>query len=106
MGQLPKPLSNDELNAIRAKAQAAQNPQAKPATAEDVAYETGIKGLIPVVKRIETLEGQVKELLTRVDKLEAENGLLLAALKPAEVGAVVGTSTGQVVSPVKPQQTT
>lgn len=62
MGVLPKPLSNDELNAIRKKAQAAQSPSALPPTAEQVAYDCGIKGLIPVVKRIEALEAQVKEL--------------------------------------------
>ncbi len=82
---LPKPLSNEELNAIRAKAKAAQSPQTKPATAEDVGYETGIKGLIPVVKRIEELEATVKDLADRVEKL--------LALGTPEVGAVVGTNT-------------
>ena len=71
MGTLPKPLSNDELNAIRAKAIAAQNPQAKPATAEDVGYETGIRSLIPIVKRIEALEATMKDMADRVEKLLA-----------------------------------
>jgi hypothetical protein len=66
MGVLPPPISNEELNRIRAKAQAAQSPSAEPPTAEQVAYDCGIKGLIPVVKRIETLEAQVAELLKRV----------------------------------------
>ncbi len=100
MGVLPKPLSNDELNAIRAKAQAAQNPQAKPVTAEQVGYETGIKALVPVVERIEVLEAQVKELLARNAQLDS------AAAEKLQPGALAGTSTGQVVSPVKPQQTT
>ena len=85
MGTLPKPLSNDELNAIRAKAQAAQNQQAKPATAEDVGYETGIRSLIPIVKRIEALEATMKDMADRVEKL--------LALGTPEVGAVVGTNT-------------
>lgn len=62
MGILPKPLSNEELNAIRAKAQAAQAPDAPPQTAEQIAYSIGLKSLIPVLKRIEALERQVKEL--------------------------------------------
>jgi hypothetical protein len=66
MGVLPKPLSNDELNAIRKKAQAAQAPSAEPPTAEQVAYDCGIKGLIPVVKRIEALEAQVKDLTAKL----------------------------------------
>jgi hypothetical protein len=62
MGVLPPPLSNEALQAIRKKAQAAQSPSAEPPTAEQVAYDCGIKGLIPVIQRIEALERQVKEL--------------------------------------------
>ena len=84
---LPKPLSNEELNAIRAKAQAAQNPQAKPVTAEQVGYETGIKALVPVVERIEVLEATMKDMADRVEKL--------LALGTPEVGAVVGNQHNQ-----------
>ena len=62
MGVLPKPLSNEQLNEIRRKAQAAQSPSAEPPTAEQVAYDCGIKGLVPIVKRFEALERQVNEL--------------------------------------------
>ena len=60
MGQLPKPLSPLELENLRKKAQG-QPQQARPATAAEVAYETGIKGLGPVVSRIEALEAQKED---------------------------------------------
>jgi len=77
MGMLPKPMSNEELAALRRKAQGLDAPAAGPATAEQIAYETGIKGLVAVVQRIEVLEKQVNELKEQL-ATAAKNG---AALK-------------------------
>ena len=71
MGKLPKPLSPKELEDLRIKAQGTQAP-AKPATAAQVAYETGISALAPVVARIEVLEKQVAELEKWRKLLQAE----------------------------------
>ena len=99
MGQLPRPLSNQELDAIRKKAQGGtQVLSTVPTTAEQVGYETGIRGLIPVVARIEKLEAQVKGLQEQL-AAAAKNGaeikaLLEAAAKPAQA-PVVSTSAGE-----------
>jgi hypothetical protein len=93
MGQLPKPLSPAQLDALRVKAQG-QPAQARPATAAEVAYETGIRGLGPIVERIQALETQNKELSARMETLEGQIALLLAAEKPA-ARAHTATSTGR-----------
>lgn len=98
MGMLPKPLSNEELAAIRRKAQAPQQVNTAPATAAEVAYESGIKVLGPVVARIEKLEAQVKELqeaLAAAAKNGAEIKALLEAAAAPAVKPVVSTSTSK-----------
>ncbi len=89
MGQLPRPLSNQELEAIRKKAQG-QSAPAAPATAAEVAYESGIKSLGPVVARIEKLEAQVKEL---------QDALATAAKNGAEIKALLEASKREPKSP-------
>ena len=68
MGQLPRPLSNEELQALRDKA--AVKPATKPATASEIAYESGIKVLGPVVQRVELLEKKVTDQEERIQRLE------------------------------------
>jgi exonuclease VII small subunit len=81
MGMLPKPLSNEELAALRKKAQ--PQPQTAAATAEQVAYETGIKSLGPIVKRIETLEAQLTELKAQFTKAAEDAAAFATALDEA-----------------------
>jgi hypothetical protein len=96
MGRLPKPLSNEELENIRRKAQGQDaNVVGAKQTAEQIAYETGIKGLLPLVQRVEEAERKLEVLEKEVEKLKSESALLLAAGKP-QPGTLVGTSTGRV----------
>jgi len=73
MGQLPRPLSAKELEALRKKA--APNTESAPVTAESIAYESGIRSLGSVVLRVEALERKTKELEEKVQVLELEHPL-------------------------------
>ncbi len=90
MGQLPRPLSNQELEAIRKKAQTPGQASTQPATAAEVAYDSGVKALGPVVARIEKLEAQVKEL---------QDALATAAKNGAEIKALLEASKREPKSP-------
>jgi hypothetical protein len=99
MGQLPKPLSPAELDALRKKASPAAQQQA-PVTSAEVAYETGIKALGPVVARIEKLEQQMKNLeaaLATAARNGAELKALLEAATAPKPAPAVSTSTGHKV---------
>ncbi len=58
--RLPAPLTAFELDALRPQPVVTTAPQ--PATAQAIAYASGIKELGPVVERIEALERKVKWL--------------------------------------------
>jgi len=61
------PMSPEQLDALRPKPVVATS---QPSTAKQMAYETGIRALEPLVLRIEALEATVRELTARLEQVQ------------------------------------